>query len=223
VNMRNTTEQYYNGGTPKVNSITMSEQCREPNTLTLLVEDFRARTLALRGGGKGISGSRSGLWSEMLRIGGEGRPRYMLLENSPALTFRGLERVLCDLSQIGYNAEWQCLSNLFFGFPHRRDRIYIIAYPNKIGLQSDIQKHGTFDSIFKQRPSNSHHGYSLSKRILALPASDVVRNDDGFRHWSHRVGSIGNAVNPTVAHYLFECIKAHNKRLSNYNGQTPTK
>lgn len=30
-------------------------------------------------------------------------------------------------------------------------------------------------------------------------------------NWSHRVGAIGNAVNPTVAKYLFECIKEFNK------------
>lgn len=42
----------------------------------------------------------------------------------------GFERVLCDLSEIGYDAEWQCLSATTFGFRHRRERIYVIAYPN---------------------------------------------------------------------------------------------
>ena len=86
---------------------------------------------------KGIKGHRSGLWGEMYRIVGEVRPDYIIIENSPNLTFRGFERVLCDLSEIGYDAEWQCLSATTFGFRHRRERIYVIAYPNTHGQFSD--------------------------------------------------------------------------------------
>lgn len=66
---------------------------------------------------------------------------------------------------------------------------------------------------------NSGHQIRVSdilaaKRILEIPAHSIVRNDDGFPDWSHRVGSIGNAVNPTVAKYLFECIKIFDKQLA---------
>ena len=86
---------------------------------------------------KGIKGHRSGLWGEMYRIVGEIRPDYIIIENSPNLAFRGFERVLCDLSEIGYDAEWQCLSATTFGFRHRRERIYVIAYPNTHSKFSD--------------------------------------------------------------------------------------
>lgn len=33
----------------------------------------------------------------------------------------GFEQVLCDLSKIGYDAEWQCISNYAFGYPHKND------------------------------------------------------------------------------------------------------
>lgn len=52
-------------------------------------------------------------------------------------------------------------------------------------------------------------GYTLSKRIHEIGQSEVIRNGNGFQSWTHRVGSIGNAVNPTIANYLFECIKRH--------------
>ena len=66
---------------------------------------------------------------------------------------------------------------------------------------------------------NSGHQIRVSditcaKRILEIPAHSTIRNDDGFPDWSHRVGSIGNAVNPTVAKYLFECIKIFDKQLA---------
>lgn len=172
---------------------------------------FPCQDISVAGKREGIKGKRSGLWSEMYRIIWEIRPKYVIVENSPALVISGLEQVLCDLSQIGYDAEWQCISNYAFGYPHKRERLYLIAYSNKIGLQSNIRKDGIFDSIFKQWASDTSVGYICAKRILEIPAYSIVRNDDGIPNWSHRVGAIGNAVNPTVAKYLFECIKEFDK------------
>ena len=175
---------------------------------------FPCQDISVAGKMEGIKGERSGLWSEMFRIIRDVRPKYVIIENSPALLIRGFEQVLCDLSEIGYDAEWQCISNIAFGYPHKRERLYAIAYSNEIRLQSDIRKHRTANSIFRKWASNQIDGYSMSKRIREMAASDVVRNGNGFRHWTHRVGSLGNAVNPTVAHYLFECIKAHHLAVS---------
>ncbi len=170
---------------------------------------FPCQDISVAGKMEGIKGERSGLWSEMWRIIRNVKPKYVIIENSPALLIRGFEKVLCDLSQIGYNAEWQVISNAAFGYPHRRERLYVIAYSNKVGLQSDICQHRAFESIFKQWSPNPSDGHIMSKRIHKIPACTTVRNGYGFRYWTHRVGAIGNAVNPTVAHYLFECIKEH--------------
>lgn len=175
---------------------------------------FPCQDISVAGKREGIKGKRSGLWSEMYRIIWEVRPKYVVVENSPALTISGLEQVLCDLSKIGYNAEWQCISNYAFGYPHKRERLYLIAYSDKIGLQGDICNDGRFSSIFKEWTSDTSVGYTCAKRILEIPAHSTVRNDDGVSDWSHKVGSIGNAVNPTVAKYLFECIKIFDKQLA---------
>lgn len=180
-------------------------QC--PGYVDIISGGFPCQDISVAGKMEGIKGERSGLWSEMWRVIRNVRPKYVIIENSPALLIRGFERVLCDLSQIGYNAEWQVISNKSFGYPHRRDRLYAVAYSNKIGSQGDFCKYGAFNSIFREWASNKNDGYSLSKRIYEMPTSDVIRNGDGFRDWTHRVGSIGNSVNPTIAHYLFECIK----------------
>lgn len=176
---------------------------------------FPCQDISVAGKMEGITGERSGLWSEMFRIIREVRPKYSIIENSPALLIRGFEQVLCDLSEIGYNAQWQCISNASFGYPHKRERVYIIAYSNEIGLQSDIRTGRGFNSIFKKWTPNKNDGHSLSKRIHEMPTSGYIRNGDGFQNWTHRVGSIGNAVNPTLAHYLFECIKSHFNQYQN--------
>lgn len=186
---------------------------RNPRYVDIISGGFPCQDISVAGSMEGINGSRSGLWSEMYRVCGEVRPKYIIIENSPALTIRGFEQVLCDLSKIGYDAEWQCISNLAFGYPHRRERIYVIAYSNQIRPQSDICESGGFNSIFRKWASNPGNGYSCAKRILEIGAHSDIRNDDGFRDWTHRVGSVGNAVNPTIAYYLFECIKAWDKKL----------
>ena len=185
-----------------------------PTFVDIISGGFPCQDISVAGKGVGIVGERSGLWAEMYRVIREVIPRYIIIENSPALTISGLEQVLCDLSKIGYNAEWQCISNYAFGYPHKRERLYLIAYSNKIGLQGDVCKCGSINSIFKQWTSDTSVGYTCAKRILEIPAHSIVRNDDGFPDWSHRVGSIGNAVNPTVAKYLFECIKIFDKQLA---------
>ncbi len=91
---------------------------------------FPCQDISLAGRGDGIMGKRSGLWVEYARIVGELRPRYVVVENVAALLNRGLDRVLGDLAALGYDAEWHCVPASAVGAPHRRDRIWIVAYPN---------------------------------------------------------------------------------------------
>src|SRR4051812_29928105 len=56
----------------------------------VLCGGFPCQDLSLAGGGAGLAGARSGLWSEYARLVGELRPRYVLVENVAALVARGL-------------------------------------------------------------------------------------------------------------------------------------
>tara|TARA_R110002167_G_scaffold267053_3_gene473779 strand:+ start:1898 stop:2785 length:888 start_codon:yes stop_codon:yes gene_type:complete len=82
------------------------------------------------GKAEGLDGERSGLFYEIIRVAGIIRPRAIVLENVAALYFRGLDRVLGELAEIGYDAEWHCVSAASVGAPHRRDRVFIIALAN---------------------------------------------------------------------------------------------
>ena len=89
---------------------------------------FPCQDISAAGKGAGIDGARSGLWSEFARIIGEVRPQYAFVENSPMLAVRGLGRVLGDLTEIGYDAEWCVLGADDVGAPHRRKRMWILAH-----------------------------------------------------------------------------------------------
>ena len=88
---------------------------------------FPCQDISCAGKGAGLAGERSGLWSEMARIIGEVRPRFVLVENSPMLVSRGLEVCLSDLAEMGYDARWGVVGADDVGAPHRRKRIWIVA------------------------------------------------------------------------------------------------
>ena len=96
---------------------------------------FPCTDISAAGKGAGIGGKQSGLWSEMARIIGEVRPRYAFVENSPLLISRGLDRVLGDLSAMGYDARWGIVGAHHAGAPHKRDRIWIVADADGVNRQ----------------------------------------------------------------------------------------
>jgi DNA (cytosine-5)-methyltransferase 1 len=103
---------------------------------------FPCQDISVAGKGAGIAGERSGLWSEYARIIGEVRPRYVIVENVAALLGRGLERVLGDLAALGFDAEWHCIPASAVGAPHRRDRVWIVAYAAR-DVRSECAASGT--------------------------------------------------------------------------------
>ena len=105
--------------------------------IDLITGGFPCQDISVAGKGAGIDGDRSGLWSELCRVISEVRPRYALIENVPMLIHRGLERVLCDLTEIGYDAEWQVIGADDVGARHKRKRIWIVAYPGHLRGRHD--------------------------------------------------------------------------------------
>lgn len=88
---------------------------------------FPCQDISVAGKRKGIEGERSGLWSEMFRIIGEIRPAHVFVENSSALIVRGFDRVLGDLTSIGYDCRWVVVGADDVGAPHQRKRLWLIA------------------------------------------------------------------------------------------------
>jgi DNA (cytosine-5)-methyltransferase 1 len=101
-----------------------------PAHLRIITGGFPCQDISHAGRRTGIDGARSGLWREMCRLICEVRPQYVIVENVAALLVRGIDRVLADLAACGYDAEWQVLPAAAFGAPHRRERVFLVAYPN---------------------------------------------------------------------------------------------
>ena len=108
---------------------------------------FPCQDISIAGKGAGITGERSGMWRHMARIVGEIRPRYVFVENSPALITRGLGVVLGDLAALGYDCKWTVLGAADVGAPHQRDRFWLVAHANSL---RELQPQGSISDQWRR-------------------------------------------------------------------------
>lgn len=141
----------------------------------IIAGGFPCQDISVAGKGAGLAGSRSGLWYEYARLISELRPRYAIMENVGALTFRGLDAVLGSLAEIGYDAEWQDIRASDVGAPHRRERIWIVAY-------SEVGGSRTFGTEGNE-PRRANRASGSGKQLAN--ASDFGRRQG----WTRRLDS----------------------------------
>jgi len=158
---------------------------------------FPCQDISSAGKGAGITGERSGLWSEMARIIGEVRPKYAFVENSPMLTLRGLGRVLGDLSELGYDARWGVVGSGHISGSHLRERIWILANSQCRDVQkSQLQQRFVYQEI---KEASGRYLYALNN-VLEWPDKDrIYRRDDGVANKMDIIKAIGNGQVPAVA------------------------
>lgn len=163
---------------------------------------FPCQDISIAGDGKGLEGERSKLFFEVVRLVSELRPRFIFLENVPAITYRGLERVCMELTALGYDSRWTIVSAGELGAPHLRERWWLLSHDISPRLQ---ESRGEQDKKSKPQREEEHPVISLVQRDLwDQLASDIWRMDDGIPPKTHRLKSLGNAVVPEQAKEAFK-------------------
>jgi len=146
---------------------------------------FPCQDLSVAGSGLGLDGPRSGLWTEFARLIRLVRPRYVILENVTGLLARGLGRILGELATLGYDAQWHCIPAAHIGAPHRRDRVWIVAYTHSDALR-DNQQWAAWGRDILQHGRHAQPGHDGSAQPLA--DTDSGRRE-GFRLAQHAAQS----------------------------------
>jgi len=182
--------------------------------IDIVTGGFPCQDISQAGKREGIKASRSGLWSEMCRLIGEIRPKYAIVENVQALLYRGLESILGDLAEIGYDAEWHCIPASAIGAPHQRDRVWIITYPKSGRRNVDaIQKRNNNKNLCwkKQTIIFSSDVSILLNRLKQ--GTKGFRGDDGLftKLDKDRVRQLGNAVVPQIPYLIGMSILEYEK------------
>ena len=108
-----------------------------PGQYDVICGGFPCQSISVAGNRVGITEeSRSGIFYELMRVIRMVRPRFVVLENVAAILNNGLDIVLGELSQAGYDAEWSVISASSLGACHRRSRWWCVAYTNDYGSPS---------------------------------------------------------------------------------------
>jgi DNA (cytosine-5)-methyltransferase 1 len=169
----------------------------------LIVGGFPCQDISQAGKGAGLAGSRSGLFYELLRVVRLVGPRYIVLENVAAITYRGMDDVLGALAEAGYDAEWACIPAAAVGACHQRDRWWCIAYaqggrrgagPRQGASQAGPEGPGTGNGAAGSTAHATHmlsHGGAGQQQgqpgVRAVPESgDGDRADDSHPHGERR-------------------------------------
>ena len=189
---------------------------------------FPCQDISIAGNGDGLDGERSGMWREMARIISEVRPRFAFVENSPMLVTRGLERVIADLTAMGYDSRWGVISAADVGAKHKRERIWIVASSNsyKQYRRSKPQqpKHFSGEKIHHEpsgicptASSKANVGNAESPRLS--PCFDGQRQGESWR------ASIGSAqwwqIEPPVDRVVDGMVDRVDRLKAIGNGQVP--
>ena len=167
---------------------------------------FPCQDISSAGTGSGITGERSGLWSEMARIIGEVRPRFVFVENSPMLTSRGLDTVLADLASMGFDAEWGVISAADCGAHHKRDRMWIVA-DSASKRQQGQRQHVDPRHFAQDRERQTGDAVDVCE-FGEWPVEPAVgRVVDGMAARMDRLTALGNGQVPRVAAAAFATLQ----------------
>ena len=110
----------------------------------LICGGFPCQDVSLAGKRAGFGGERSSLWREYRRIIADVRPRLVFVENVPGLLTaddgHAFAEVLGDLAALGFDATWDVFRASDVGAPHRRERLFLLAYRD--GERRELQRVG---------------------------------------------------------------------------------
>jgi DNA (cytosine-5)-methyltransferase 1 len=152
----------------------------------------------------------------MLRLISETKPKYILIENVDAIRVKGLDVILRGLSEIGYAAEWHCIPAYSVGAPHRRERIWIISYPDIEGLE----RFSGNDQIRYTWPQP--HGPACEKDLFSrkhfsrwwATEPKLGRVAHGIPRRVDRIKLLGNSVVPQIVTILGKAILARESLIN---------
>jgi DNA (cytosine-5)-methyltransferase 1 len=192
-----------------VRTLTASRLAADGISVDAICGGFPCQDISRAGTGQGLNSERSGLWREFARLIRELRPRYALVENVAALLDSGgLGTVLRDLAECGFDAEWSTVSACSLGFPHMRQRVFIVAHANGIdGWQ------GVRDTASQsQRALQAIDGLAHARagwQIRLENTSALYRDADGAASGLDRNRAIGNALVPQIPELIGRAIAGH--------------
>lgn len=178
----------------------------------LMCGGFPCQDISVAGKGAGLNGKKSGLWWWMLGCISRLRPSVVVLENVPAITFRGGVDVVGSITELGYDCEWGIIpagGPQGFGAPHLRKRWFLVGYiTNANSKRTQIPIKGRQPTIEMSGRDGETRGIKRRRNYWeAFPTqSPICGRNDGISNRVDRLRALGNAIVPQCSEYIGQCI-----------------
>ncbi|MFD8497284.1 DNA cytosine methyltransferase [Amycolatopsis sp. NPDC059657] len=154
-------------------------RCVEP--VDVLTAGFPCQDISAAGRRVGIEkGARSGLWADIVDGIRVLRPALCVVENVAALRWKngGLHRVLGDLAEAGYDALWRSVRAADIGAAHRRERVFLLAWPRTAAAPDAADPAGSR----RRQPRSGRPGATSSRWASSESARRGGRGDEAAAH-----------------------------------------
>ena len=142
----------------------------EVEPIDILTAGYPCQPFSQAGLRKGTEDERH-LWPYIKEIIRKLRPSYVVLENVRGHFGLGFREVLSGLTAIGYDARWTLIRASEVGAPHRRERLFILAYPNSTrwprAQPSDLQTQQPWYSSSTNKPFITYSENGSDGRLLS--------------------------------------------------------
>jgi DNA (cytosine-5)-methyltransferase 1 len=132
----------------------------EVEAVDIITAGYPCQPFSHAGLRKGVKDERH-LWPYIKQAISTIRPSFVFLENVRGHFGLGFRDVLTDLTSIGYDVRWTLIRASDVGAPHRRERLFIVAYPNGARLNDSWPQ---FPNGLKQSCENVEYTNTHSER-----------------------------------------------------------
>lgn len=140
------------------------------NQIDIISGGFPCQPFSVAGKQKGKDDDRY-LWKEMLRVNKEIKPTFIVGENVTGIIGLALDTVLSDLEAQGYTTETFIIPACGKNAWHRRDRVWIVAYTNRIRWQNEQEENGELLHNGNRNRATKEQSRRKQQRGISQPSS----------------------------------------------------
>ena len=157
---------------PSVSRYTDIRECGRDNLepVDLICGGFPCQPYSVAGKRRGAEDDRN-LWPEFLRIVRELRPAWVVGENVPGIVPMYLDEVLSDLEGEAYTCWTFNIPACAFDAPHRRERIWIVAYAERLEREAGTE----VARVFQEMPRNKSINDNTDRSSENVPNPSIER------------------------------------------------
>jgi site-specific DNA-cytosine methylase len=152
--------------------------------------------LSVAGKRAGLDGLRSGLWRHQLRVLDETGASFLFWENVGGAIKSALDVVTHDVGELGYRTAACTLRASDVGAPHKRERLFVLAYSEREALRLESE------SVPGGRTPSVPGGRTPS--VPSIPVGKLA-DSDGDRPEGLRFGRVPGDRHPQRGHVVDGC------------------